>query len=76
MNKKLLERLKRNPHYVMSIEQEREFVMNNREPMIQFGKPEINENKFAKHNTGMVKIKYETKKTDKRLLDKQKRNKR
>jgi len=67
MNKYMLERLSKNPHYKMSKEQKREFEIQNREPMIKFGEPEIEKNTFAKHKTNVVKIKYEKPKASKRI---------
>lgn len=65
MNKYMLERLKKNPFYKMSKEQKREFEIENRQPMIKFGEPEIEKNQFAKHETNVVKIKYEKPKASK-----------
>ena len=70
MLNKLLERLSKNPHYKMSKEQEIEYRKLTRKPMIQFGEPDINNNQFAKHDVSMVKMKYENKKTAKRILNK------
>jgi len=65
MDKKILEKLSQNPHYKMTKEQKAEYEYYNRKPMIQFGTPDINTNQFAKHETSMVKIKYENKKSKK-----------
>lgn len=70
MLNKLLERLSKNPHYKMSKEQEAEYNQMVRKPMIQFGEPDINKNEFAKHDVSVVKMKYENKKTAKRILNK------
>ncbi len=74
MNIKLLQRLFDNPHYKMSAEQMNEYLEKIRKPMISFGTPEVEKNLFAKHETNVVKSKYETKKTSKSFPNRSKRN--
>jgi hypothetical protein len=62
MDKKTLEKLSKNPFYKMNAKQLTEFESKTRKPMVSFGVPNINKNKFAKHETNVVKIKYENKK--------------
>lgn len=62
MDKKTLEKLAKNPFYKMNAEQLTEMEKVNRKPMIMFGTPNINKNQFAKHETNVVKSKYENKK--------------
>ena len=74
MNIKLLQRLYDNPHYKMSDEQMREYLEKIRKPMISFGTPEVEKNLFVKHETNVVKSKYETKKTSRPISNRSKRN--
>ena len=74
MNIKLLQRLFDNPHYKMSAEQMNEYMEKTRKPMISFGTPEVEKNIFVKHETNVVKSKYETKKTSKPISNRSKRS--
>lgn len=74
MNIKLLQRLYDNPHYIMSAEQMAEYLEKTRKPMITFGTPEVEKNLFVKHETNVVKSKYENKKTSGLLPSKSKRS--
>lgn len=65
MDKKTLEKLSKNPFYKMNAEQLTELENATRKPMVTFGVPSIEKNKFAKHETNVVKIKYENKKGNK-----------
>ena len=65
MEEKTLENLKNNPHYKMNAKQKAEYESIVKKPMIQFGKPDVHDNQFAKHDTFMVKTKYENKKGNK-----------
>lgn len=74
MNIKLLQRLFDNPHYKMSAEQMNEYMEKTRKPMISFGTPDVEKNIFAKHETNIVKSKYETKKTSRPISNRSKRS--
>jgi hypothetical protein len=74
MNIKLLQRLYDNPHYKMSAEQMTEYLQKTRKPMISFGTPDVEKNIFAKHETNIVKSKYETKKTSRPISNRSKRS--
>jgi hypothetical protein len=49
MNIQTLLKLKNNPHYKMSAEQERQLADYEKPPMIRFGKPQTHNNKFVTH---------------------------
>ena len=74
MNIKLLQRLFDNPHYKMSAEQMNEYLEKTRKPMISFGTPDVEKNIFTKHETNIVKSKYETKKTSRPISNRSKRS--
>lgn len=57
MNKSTLDRLKNNPHYKLSKKQQEEIEEAEREPMVEFGYPNINSTEFDKHPTKVVKVK-------------------
>lgn len=65
MDKETLEKLSKNPFYKMNKDQLIKYQEYKRKPMISFGVPSIEKNQFAKHETNVVKIKYENKKNNK-----------
>ena len=56
----------------MNSEQDREFQMLTTSPVIHFGSPDTEKNKFTKHETSVVKIKYEKTKASKRIQNRSK----
>jgi len=51
-----------------------EYLEKTRKPMISFGTPEVEKNIFVKHETNVVKSKYETKKTSRPISNRSKRS--
>lgn len=49
MDEKTYKRLKNNPFYILSAKQKAQMAEYERQPMIQFGQPDINTNEFTIH---------------------------
>lgn len=58
MDRRTLERLKKNPHYKMTPKQEEELAYMEKTPMVSFGKVPTHDNSFDKHK---VKVKKDGK---------------
>lgn len=55
MNREMLERLKKNPHYKLTPEQEAEYEKMTKSPMVTFGKVPKHNNSFDKHKVEVEK---------------------
>jgi len=59
-----LEKLKRNPHYKLSQKQLDEYTKETRQPMVEFGGPNVHNDSFAKHEVEVKRKNRKFKKQD------------